>query len=185
MSKIWGVQTCVLEGNFGSIPSSPAIPKSHQMPPSNTLSIKPKMKSNANWYLTCACGLKPRHSPRICTCRVWAGRHCISSFCVPLPQAMSVFALRDINMTKIESRPLRSAPMQFELNSRRRSYNYLFFIDLQGSTAEASSSIDAPFNWEISQSEMNFGYETVCYELHDLHEIGTHIVVWNLCSETL
>lgn len=78
---------------------------------------------------------------------------------------MSVFALRDINMTKIESRPLRSAPMQFELNSRRRSYNYLFFIDLQGSTAEASSSIDAPFNWEISQSEMNFGYETVCYEL--------------------
>ena len=58
-----------------------------------------------------------------------------------------MFALRDINMTKIESRPLRSAPMQFELNSRRRSYNYLFFIDLQGSTAEASSSFEAPLQF--------------------------------------
>lgn len=55
---------------------------------------------------------------------------------VALLQAMSVFALRDINMTKIESRPLRSAPIAFELDSKRRSYNYLFFIDFNGSTAE-------------------------------------------------
>lgn len=53
-----------------------------------------------------------------------------------LYKAMSVFALRDINMTKIESRPLRSAPIAFELDSKRRSYNYLFFIDFNGSTAE-------------------------------------------------
>lgn len=55
---------------------------------------------------------------------------------IHLLQAMSVFALRDINMTKIESRPLRSAPIAFELDSKRRSYNYLFFIDFNGSTAE-------------------------------------------------
>jgi len=53
------------------------------------------------------------------------------------PQAMSVFALRDINLTKIESRPMRSTPILYELDNGRRSYNYVFFIDLIGSTAEA------------------------------------------------
>jgi arogenate/prephenate dehydratase len=54
---------------------------------------------------------------------------------VPL-QAMSVFALRDINMKKLESRPLRSSPILHELDNGRRSYNYVFFIDFIGSTAE-------------------------------------------------
>ena len=58
-----------------------------------------------------------------------------SSASVPL-QAMSVFALRDINMKKLESRPLRSSPILHELDNGRRSYNYVFFIDFIGSTAE-------------------------------------------------
>jgi arogenate/prephenate dehydratase len=52
-------------------------------------------------------------------------------------QAIAAFTLHNINMTKIESRPLLSAPIAFEAASRRRSYNYLFFIDFNGSTAEA------------------------------------------------
>lgn len=55
-------------------------------------------------------------------------------------QAMSVFALRDINMKKLESRPLRSSPILHELDNGRRSYNYVFFIDFIGSTAEVRGS---------------------------------------------
>ncbi len=53
---------------------------------------------------------------------------------------MSVFALRDINMTKIESRPLRSSPILYEMENGRRAYNYVFFIDFVGSTAEVCGS---------------------------------------------
>lgn len=55
-------------------------------------------------------------------------------------QAMSAFALRDINMTKLESRPLRSSPILYEMDNGRRSYNYVFFIDFIGSTAEVRAA---------------------------------------------
>ncbi len=39
-------------------------------------------------------------------------------------KALSVFALRDVDMTKIESRPVRAG------NSRQ--FDYLFYVDLVG-----------------------------------------------------
>ena len=62
-----------------------------------------------------------------------------------LRQAMSVFALRDINMKKLESRPLRSSPILHELDNGRRSYNYVFFIDFIGSTAEVRCASTHPW----------------------------------------
>lgn len=55
-------------------------------------------------------------------------------------KALSVFALRDIDMTKIESRPMRANPLILSDASSgsgaQRSFNYLFYIDFVGSLAE-------------------------------------------------
>lgn len=53
-------------------------------------------------------------------------------------KALSVFALRDINLTKIESRPMRSSPM-FSMNigeENLRGFNYLFYIDFIGALSD-------------------------------------------------
>lgn len=51
-------------------------------------------------------------------------------------KALSVFALRDIDLTKIESRPLRSNPMVVSSSESGegtiRGFNYLFYIDFVG-----------------------------------------------------
>lgn len=47
-------------------------------------------------------------------------------------KALSVFALRDIDMTKIESRPMRSNPIVEASASGRQGFNYLFYIDFVG-----------------------------------------------------
>jgi arogenate/prephenate dehydratase len=55
-------------------------------------------------------------------------------------KALSVFALRDIDMTKIESRPMRDNPLFTSLDSAkgesRRGFNYLFYVDFLGSLAD-------------------------------------------------
>lgn len=51
-------------------------------------------------------------------------------------KALSVFALRDIDLTKIESRPMRTNPV---IESRSgRQFNFLFYVDFVGSLSEES-----------------------------------------------
>jgi arogenate/prephenate dehydratase len=51
-------------------------------------------------------------------------------------KALSVFALRDIDMTKIQSRPLRAKPLVVSKDGQRMQLNYLFYVDVLGSLAE-------------------------------------------------
>lgn len=53
-------------------------------------------------------------------------------------KALSVFALRDIDMTKIESRPMRDNPIVSSETQAKR-YNYLFYIDFVGPLADQKS----------------------------------------------
>ncbi|KAK9284679.1 hypothetical protein L1049_023855 [Liquidambar formosana] len=54
-------------------------------------------------------------------------------------KALAVFALRDINLTKIESRPQRKQPLRVVDDSNNGSakyFDYLFYIDFEASMAE-------------------------------------------------
>ncbi|GIL77877.1 hypothetical protein Vretimale_6510 [Volvox reticuliferus] len=56
-------------------------------------------------------------------------------------KALSVFALRDIDLAKVESRPMRSNPIvqipsQDGSNATRQNFNYLFYVDFVGSLME-------------------------------------------------
>uniref|UniRef100_A0A7I4BHR2 Arogenate dehydratase n=1 Tax=Physcomitrium patens TaxID=3218 RepID=A0A7I4BHR2_PHYPA len=54
-------------------------------------------------------------------------------------KALSVFALRDINLTKIESRPQRKRPLRVVDDSNNGSakyFDYLFYIDFEASMAD-------------------------------------------------
>ncbi|DBA99259.1 TPA: hypothetical protein ACH3X3_011871 [Trebouxia sp. C0006] len=50
-------------------------------------------------------------------------------------RALSVFALRDIDMSKIESRPMRDNPI-VSSDTQAKKYNYLFYIDFVGTLAD-------------------------------------------------
>ena len=59
-------------------------------------------------------------------------------------KALSVFALRDIDLTKIESRPMRTDPLISSSGGENgeaevRSFNYLFYVDFAGALADAKS----------------------------------------------
>ena len=50
-------------------------------------------------------------------------------------KALACFALRDINLTKIESRPLKTAPLAEGLQDSMQ-FQYLFYVDFEASMAE-------------------------------------------------
>ncbi|PPD82837.1 hypothetical protein GOBAR_DD20232 [Gossypium barbadense] len=52
-------------------------------------------------------------------------------------KALAVFALRQINLTKIESRPLRNQPLRAaDDNNGSKYFDYLFYVDFEASMAE-------------------------------------------------
>ncbi|GAX74348.1 hypothetical protein CEUSTIGMA_g1797.t1 [Chlamydomonas eustigma] len=51
-------------------------------------------------------------------------------------KALAVFALRDLDLLKIESRPLRSNPMVVVDNSGTQRFNYLFYADFIGKLSD-------------------------------------------------
>ncbi|XP_028195040.1 arogenate dehydratase/prephenate dehydratase 2, chloroplastic-like [Glycine soja] len=55
-------------------------------------------------------------------------------------KALAVFALRQINLTKIESRPLRNQPLRASDDSNNSKYfDYLFYVDFETSMADQSA----------------------------------------------
>ncbi|KAJ8637000.1 hypothetical protein MRB53_011267 [Persea americana] len=53
-------------------------------------------------------------------------------------KALAVFALRDINLTKIESRPRRKQPLRVNsdcTNGSMKYFDYIFYVDFEASTA--------------------------------------------------
>ncbi|GJN08213.1 hypothetical protein PR202_ga26109 [Eleusine coracana subsp. coracana] len=53
-------------------------------------------------------------------------------------KALAVFALREINLTKIESRPHKNRPLRVanDCSSPLKHFDYLFYVDLEASTAD-------------------------------------------------
>ncbi|XP_021809170.1 arogenate dehydratase/prephenate dehydratase 2, chloroplastic [Prunus avium] len=54
-------------------------------------------------------------------------------------KALAVFALRQINLTKIESRPLRKQPLRASDDNNGRYFDYLFYVDFEASMADQSA----------------------------------------------
>lgn len=88
--------------------------------------------------------------------RIPEGQHCKTSICfelksVPgsLVRALSAFAFRDINLTKIESRPIPA-----------RTFQYLFYTDVIGSLNDANLKNAIANLREISENIKILG----CYE---------------------
>lgn len=57
-------------------------------------------------------------------------------------KALAVFAMRDINLTKIESRPQRKRPLRVtddSSNGSAKYFDYLFYVDFEASMADAQA----------------------------------------------
>lgn len=51
-------------------------------------------------------------------------------------RALSCFALRDVDLTKIESRPMRTEPITVHSDGETTRLNYLFYVDVLGALAD-------------------------------------------------
>ncbi|GAV71357.1 PDT domain-containing protein/ACT domain-containing protein [Cephalotus follicularis] len=54
-------------------------------------------------------------------------------------KSLAVFALRKINLTKIESRPLRKQPLRASDDNSNRYFDYLFYVDFEASMADQNA----------------------------------------------
>ncbi|XP_078436180.1 arogenate dehydratase 2-like [Wolffia australiana] len=57
-------------------------------------------------------------------------------------KALAVFSMRDINLTKIESRPLRKKPLRVSgdiISGAQKYFDYLFYVDFEASMASLSA----------------------------------------------
>ncbi|CAI8585104.1 unnamed protein product [Vicia faba] len=54
-------------------------------------------------------------------------------------KALAVFALRQINLSKIESRPLRKQPLRTSDDNNNRYFDYIFYIDFEASMADQNA----------------------------------------------
>ncbi|CAK8568626.1 unnamed protein product [Lathyrus sativus] len=54
-------------------------------------------------------------------------------------KALAVFALRQINLSKIESRPLRKQPLRTSDDNNNRYFDYLFYVDFEASMADQNA----------------------------------------------
>ncbi|XP_064935711.1 arogenate dehydratase/prephenate dehydratase 6, chloroplastic-like isoform X1 [Musa acuminata AAA Group] len=72
-----------------------------------------------------------------------------------LYKALAVFALRNINLTKIESRPQRKRPLRFVDDTDHgtaKYFDYLFYIDFEASMAEPGAQ-NALSNLQVRKKE--------------------------------
>jgi arogenate/prephenate dehydratase len=51
-------------------------------------------------------------------------------------KALACFSLRDIDMSKIESRPLRTSPITLSQDKGPMQLNYLFYVDILGAMGD-------------------------------------------------
>ncbi|XP_022726517.1 arogenate dehydratase/prephenate dehydratase 1, chloroplastic-like isoform X3 [Durio zibethinus] len=82
-------------------------------------------------------------------------------------KALAVFALRDINLTKIESRPQRKRPLRVVDDSNTgaaRYFDYLFYIDFEASMAEPRAQ-NALGHLQVWFLVFNYAYFGCCYAI--------------------
>ena len=93
-------------------------------------SIESDRQNFTRFFLLRAPEYARRHPLRVPPSTVWKTSLVFSTRNIPgaLFRALSAFALRDLNCTKIESRPLRGKP-----------YEYLFYLDFIGHVDDANS----------------------------------------------
>tara|TARA_B110000977_G_C10635590_1_gene321917 strand:- start:85 stop:354 length:270 start_codon:yes stop_codon:yes gene_type:complete len=53
-------------------------------------------------------------------------------------KALACFALRDINLTKVESRPMRWNPVT-QQDNKTMQFSYLFYVDFEASMADENA----------------------------------------------
>ena len=94
-------------------------------------------KSNVTRFLALAREpLPPREGVPYKTSIAFSMKECSGA----LFKALACFALRDINLTKVESRPMRWNPVtQSDQDGRPMQFSYLFYVDFEASMADENA----------------------------------------------